>query len=114
MPQTHHVMPPYLPHPTRWTGPLGRLWQTQWSRRAPWLPRLRALAQLGLTYLLTEGPEGALYLIDQHAAHERITYERLLAQHDAGVVQSQALLLPQQVDLPPGAQQTLLAAADEL
>jgi len=84
------------------------------TTRAPGLPRLRALAQLGLTYLLTEGPDGALYLIDQHAAHERITYERLLAQHDAGVVQSQALLLPQQVDLPPDAQQTLLAAANEL
>jgi len=78
------------------------------------LPALRALAQLAQTYLLTEGPEGALYLIDQHAAHERITYERLLAQHAAGVLQSQALLLPQHVALPPAAQQALLGAADEL
>ncbi|MBK9714915.1 MAG: DNA mismatch repair endonuclease MutL [Kouleothrix sp.] len=81
---------------------------------APALPPLRALAQLAQTYLLTEGPGGALYLIDQHAAHERITYERLLAQRGAGVIQSQALLLPQQVALPPGAQQALLAALDEL
>jgi len=78
------------------------------------LPPLRALAQLAQTYLLTEGPEGALYLIDQHAAHERITYERLLAQHAAGVLQSQALLLPQHVPLPPPAQQALLGAAEEL
>jgi DNA mismatch repair protein MutL len=84
------------------------------DRPAPRLPPLRALAQLAQTYLLTEGPEGALYLIDQHAAHERITYERLLAQHAAGVLQSQALLLPQHVALPPPAQQALLGAADEL
>jgi DNA mismatch repair protein MutL len=78
------------------------------------LPPLRALAQLAQTYLLTEGPNGALYLIDQHAAHERITYERLLAQHTAGELQSQTLLLPQYVALPPSAQQALLGAAGEL
>jgi DNA mismatch repair protein MutL len=78
------------------------------------LPPLRALAQLAQTYLLTEGPGGALYLIDQHAAHERITYERLLAQHGAGAIQSQALLLPHEVALPPHAQQALLAAHEEL
>jgi DNA mismatch repair protein MutL len=78
------------------------------------LPPLRALAQLGQTYLLTEGPGGALYLIDQHAAHERITYERLLAQRAAGAIQSQALLLPQHVPLPPDTQQALLGGADEL
>jgi DNA mismatch repair protein MutL len=84
------------------------------DRAAPRLPPLRALAQLAQTYLLTEGPEGALYLIDQHAAHERVTYERLLAQHAAGALQSQALLLPQHVALPPAAQQALLGAADDL
>ena len=78
------------------------------------LPQLRALAQLAQTYLLTEGPNGALFLIDQHAAHERITYERLLTQHAAGLLQSQTLLLPQYVALPPSAQQALLGAADEL
>jgi DNA mismatch repair protein MutL len=81
---------------------------------APRLPPLRALAQLAQTYLLTEGPGGALYLVDQHAAHERITYERLLARHRAGAVQAQALLLPQLISLPPHAQQALLAAAEEL
>jgi DNA mismatch repair protein MutL len=78
------------------------------------MPPLRALAQLAQTYLLTEGPAGALYLVDQHAAHERITYERLLAQQGAGAIQSQALLLPQDITLPPDAQQGLLAAHDEL
>jgi DNA mismatch repair ATPase MutL len=84
------------------------------ERIAPRLPALRALAQLAQTYLLTEGPDGALYLIDQHAAHERITYERLLAQHAAGALQAQTLLLPQQVVLPPAVQQALLGAEAEL
>jgi DNA mismatch repair protein MutL len=84
------------------------------ARPAAGLPPLRALAQLAQTYLLTEGPNGALFLIDQHAAHERITYERLLAQHAAGVLQSQTLLLPQFVALPPSAQHALLGAAADL
>ncbi|HEX9372397.1 MAG TPA: DNA mismatch repair protein MutL, partial [Roseiflexaceae bacterium] len=84
------------------------------TTRTQGVPPLRALAQLALTYLLTEGPDGALYLIDQHAAHERITYERLLAAQAVGAVQAQALLLPQHVALPPSAQQALLAAAGEL
>jgi DNA mismatch repair protein MutL len=84
------------------------------ARSAMHLPPLRALAQLAQTYLLTEGPNGALFLIDQHAAHERITYERLLAQHAAGELQSQTLLLPHYVALPPAAQQALLGAAGDL
>jgi len=55
-----------------------------------------------------------MYLIDQHAAHERITYERLMAQRGAGAVERQELLMPQVVDLPPTAQDLLLGAADRL
>lgn len=44
----------------------------------PYLPPLRFLGQLRDALLLAEGPDG-LYLIDQHRAHERIIYERLLA-----------------------------------
>ena len=78
------------------------------------LPKLRALAQLARMYLLAEGPEGDLYLIDQHAAHERITYERLMAQRGAGQIESQRLLMPQAVPLAPAAQATLLSASAEL
>lgn len=63
------------------------------------LPALRVLGQLAQTYILAEGPEG-LYLIDQHAAHERILWERLLAQRELGAVESQALLDPVVVTLP--------------
>jgi len=40
------------------------------------MPLLRLIGQLGLTYIAAEGPDG-LYLIDQHAAHERILFEKL-------------------------------------
>ncbi len=63
------------------------------------LPLLRLVGQIGATYLVAEGPDG-LYLIDQHAGHERVLFERFmkLAQ---GPVPSQALLEPTTVTLPP-------------
>jgi DNA mismatch repair protein MutL len=63
------------------------------------LPALRILGQLAQTYILAEGPEG-LYLIDQHAAHERVLWEKMLAQHDLGGVPAQALLDPVAVAVP--------------
>ncbi len=42
------------------------------------LPLLRVVGQMGSTYVVAEGPDG-MYLIDQHAAHERVIYDRILA-----------------------------------
>lgn len=61
------------------------------------VPLLRLIGQIGRTYLVAEGPDG-LYLIDQHAAHERVLFEQFLARKTAA--DSQYLLEPVVVELP--------------
>ncbi|MGI9433148.1 MAG: DNA mismatch repair endonuclease MutL, partial [Myxococcota bacterium] len=72
---------------------------------------LRLLGQVLATYLVVEGKEGVL-LIDQHAAHERVLYERLRAAWLEGGVERQPLLVPLTVELEP-AQAAVLAAERE-
>ena len=76
------------------------------------MPLLRLIGQIGATYLVAEGPDG-LYLVDQHAAHERVLFEKLMLQHDKRNIPSQSLLEPMSVTLPP-AQATLLEEQLEL
>lgn len=66
----------------------------------PSLPLLRVVGQVNATYVVAEGPDG-MYLIDQHAAHERIMYERFQAQLAGKQVEAQLLLEPALVDLTP-------------
>jgi DNA mismatch repair protein MutL len=72
------------------------------------LPIMRPLGQAGTTYVIAEGPAG-LYLIDQHAAHERVLYERFLAAELAGTKASQPLLAPVLLELTP-VQQALVTS----
>ncbi len=73
------------------------------------LPALRPLGQIDETFLVAEAPDG-LCLVDQHAAHERVLYERVRAQLAAGDAASQPLL--QAVVAPLSASQAALAAAE--
>jgi DNA mismatch repair protein MutL len=77
-------------------------------------PLGRPIAQLLSTYILAEAPDGAMVLVDQHAAHERLTHEALLAQLAAGAVRAQPLLLPEVVELPSADVARLLDAAPTL
>lgn len=70
------------------------------------VPLLRLIGQIGATYLVAEGPDG-LYLVDQHAAHERVLFEKLMAQRENKNIPSQALLAPEVVTLPPQSAKTL-------
>jgi DNA mismatch repair protein MutL len=62
------------------------------------LPPLRVIGQVGTTYIIAEGPDG-LFLIDQHAAHERILYERLKRDLTGQGLALQPLLQPSPLEL---------------
>jgi DNA mismatch repair protein MutL len=74
---------------------------------------LRYLGQLHRTYLVCEGPRG-LVLIDQHAAHERMNYQRLRRAAKEQGVQVQPLLVPRMVQLPASSLALLADAAQAL
>lgn len=64
------------------------------------LPLLRLVGQVASTYLVAEGPDG-LYLIDQHAAHERVLFDQMMAQYRAAMIPLQQLVDALPVELSP-------------
>jgi len=72
-----------------------------------------ARAQLHETYIVAQTRDG-IVIVDQHAAHERLVYEKMKAELDAGGVARQALLLPEVVDLDPAEAERVVARAGEL
>jgi len=99
MPETHGAFPPdALPVSDTSLGALSDL---------------RPLGQLHQSFIIAAGREG-LWIIDQHVAHERILFERVLKQRAAGNVETQRLLMPLIVQLTPGQQIEYARIADEL
>jgi DNA mismatch repair protein MutL len=76
-------------------------------------PAVRAF-QVLRCYLVVEVPPDEVLIVDQHALHERVLYERLLARLAAGTAEAQRLLTPEVVDLPPAQAALVLAHRDAL
>ncbi len=77
------------------------------------LPVLRALGQIGNTYVVAEGPDG-MYMIDQHAAHERVMFEKVRAQAVAGTPEVQSLLEPAVVELDARKMELILTQSEAI
>jgi DNA mismatch repair protein MutL len=77
------------------------------------LSTLKPLGQLRDSFILATNEEG-LWIIDQHVAHERILFEKILRERDTEQVQRQRLLMPLLIDLLPAQMITFAEIADEL
>lgn len=77
------------------------------------LADLRPLGQLHESFIIAAGRDG-LWIIDQHVAHERILFEKILKERAAGRVETQRLLMPLILQLTPGQQVEYARIADEL
>jgi DNA mismatch repair protein MutL len=72
-----------------------------------------ARAQVHETYIVAQTRDGVV-IVDQHAAHERLVYERMKVEMEDGGVARQALLLPEVVELDPAEAERVAAKAEEL
>ncbi len=77
------------------------------------LPALRLVGQVAGAYIIAEGPDG-LYIIDQHAAHERILYEQIHQQSLIRSVDVQGLLEPATLEVSPGQDAVLSTCYNDL
>jgi DNA mismatch repair protein MutL len=80
---------------------------------APQLASLKPLGQVRESFILAVNAEG-LWIIDQHVAHERVLFERVLKQRQAESIPVQKMLMPIVVELTPGQQAVFSEISDEL
>jgi DNA mismatch repair protein MutL len=83
------------------------------SDLAPALASLKPLGQIRESFILAVNHEG-LWIIDQHVAHERVLFERILKQRAAQKMESQRLLMPLLLELSPAQQAVFSEISDEL
>ncbi len=83
------------------------------SDLVPSLASLKPLGQVRESFILAVNHEG-LWIIDQHVAHERVLFERVLKQRTVEKVESQRLLMPLIVELTPAQQAVFTEISDEL
>jgi DNA mismatch repair protein MutL len=94
-----------------WTGPAPATVRVEPD--ATEFPLGAARAQLHETYIVAQTRDGVV-IVDQHAAHERLVYERMKSEMASGAVARQALLLPEVVELDPDEADRVCARAGEL
>jgi len=80
---------------------------------APQLASLKPLGQVRESFILAVSHEG-LWIIDQHVAHERVLFERVLRQRQTESIPVQKMLMPMVVELTPGQQAVFSEISDEL
>jgi DNA mismatch repair protein MutL len=83
------------------------------SQLAPSLASLKPLGQIRESFILAVNHEG-LWIIDQHVAHERVLFEKVLKQRAAKGVESQRLLMPLILELTPAQQAVFAEISEEL
>jgi DNA mismatch repair protein MutL len=107
VPRIEEVLAPYRATPSA----IQRLWErSDAPKAAPFpespptlmtsLPVLRVVGQVMSKYIVAEGPDG-VYLIDQHAAHERVRYDRVKRQRELKKPEAQGLLEPVTFEVTP-------------
>ncbi|MBC8099173.1 MAG: DNA mismatch repair endonuclease MutL, partial [Armatimonadetes bacterium] len=98
------IAPPYQRHPDRDGDDQEALGHIPVGAGVPIKPRtlppLRVIGQLGAMYIIAEGPAG-MYLVDQHAAHERILYEQFMERHARQQTVIQTTLDAQTINFAP-------------
>jgi DNA mismatch repair ATPase MutL len=88
-------------------------WWVPSERPAELAGELKPLGQLRDSFILATNEEG-LWIIDQHVAHERVLFEKILRERKVEAVQRQRLLMPVLVELLPEQMVTFAAIAEEL